>query len=322
MTRVGLVLGAGGVVGQAYHAGVLAVLEHDFGFDARGVDMIVGTSAGSITGTLLRLGVSSGDLAAWTVKAPLSGDDEFHRRMAEMPEPQLAPLRPLDLIRRPMRLPGPHMVRRALTRPWQFRPLTAGLALLAPGKHDIVGQLAALRELEESRWPDRDLWICAVRRRDGRRVVFGRPGSPATSVHLAIAASCAVPGYFAPVRIGERSYVDGGVHSPTNAAILRGQELALVIVISPMSGPPGPSLSLFGASRRHSARLLHREVRALEHAGVAVLVFAPGDAEQKVMGDDMMSRDRLNEVIQQSFLGAGARAASPRARRLLGLAIG
>ena len=105
-TRVGLVLGAGGVVGQAYHAGVLAVLEHDYGFDARDVDMIVGTSAGSITGTLLRLGVSSGDLAAWTVKAPLSGTDEFVRQMAAMPDPVFAPLRPLDLLRRPMRLPA------------------------------------------------------------------------------------------------------------------------------------------------------------------------------------------------------------------------
>ena len=52
MTRVGLVLGGGGVVGQAYHSGVLAVLEHDFGFDARKVEVIVGTSAGSITGTV------------------------------------------------------------------------------------------------------------------------------------------------------------------------------------------------------------------------------------------------------------------------------
>ena len=322
MSRVGLVLGAGGVVGQAYHAGVLAVLEHDFGFDARGVDMIVGTSAGSITGTLLRLGVSSGDLAAWTVKAPLSGTDPFARQMAQLPHPVFAPLRPLDLLRRPMRLPGPHMVRRALTRPWQFRPLTAGLALLAPGKHDIVGQLAALRELEESRWPDRDLWICAVRRRDGRRVVFGRPGSPPAPIHLAMAASCAVPGYFAPVRIGDRSYVDGGIHSPTSAAILRGQDLDLVIVVSPMSGPPGPPLNLLAASRRHSARLLYREVRALERSGVEVLVFTPGEAEQEVMGDDMMSGDRLNEVIQRSFLGAGARAAGPRARRLLRLAAG
>jgi NTE family protein len=322
MTRVGLVLGAGGVVGQAYHSGVLAVLEHDYGFDAREADMIVGTSAGSITGTLLRLGVSSGDLAAWTVKAPLSGEDEVMRQMAELPEPQFAPLRPLDLLRRPMRPPGPHMLRRALSRPWQFRPLAAGLALLAPWEHDVVEKLGALRELEKSSWPERDLWICAVRRSDGRRVVFGRPGSPPAPIHLAMAASCAVPGYFAPVRIGDHTYVDGGAHSPTNAAILRGQDLDVVTVVSPMSGPPGAYLNLLSASRRHSARLLYREVRALERSGVQVLVFAPGDAEQEVMGDDMMSRNRLPEVIQQSFLGAGARAASPRARRLLRLATG
>jgi NTE family protein len=196
------------------------------------------------------------------------------------------------------------------------------MTLLAPGQHDIVAQLAALRELETASWPERDLWICAVRRRDGRRVVFGRPGSPPAPIHLAMAASCAVPGYFAPVRIGDRSYVDGGVHSPTSAAILRGQDLDLVIVIAPMSGPPGPPLNLLAASRRHSARLLQREVRALERSGVEVLVFRPGAAEQEVMGDDMMSRDHLNEVIQRSFLEGGARAAGPRARRLLRLATG
>src|SRR3954468_7330995 len=94
MTRVGLVLGGGGVVGQAYHSGVLAVLQHDFGFDARNADMIVGTSAGSITGTLLRLGVSPEDLAAWTVKAPLSSDDDVLRQMAGTDVPELAPVRP------------------------------------------------------------------------------------------------------------------------------------------------------------------------------------------------------------------------------------
>ena len=224
MTRVGLVLGAGGVVGQAYHAGVLAVLEHDFGFDARGADMIVGTSAGSITGTLLRLGVSA------ERSRRLDGQGSaVRRRTSSAPDgarcrmPELAPLRPLDLLRRPMRLPGPHMVRRALTRPWQFRPLAAA--------HDAARARAARHRRPAGRAARAGaarvagagtLWICAVRRRDGRRVVFGRPGPPPAPIHLAIAASCAVPGYFAPVRIGERSYVDGGVHSPTNAAILRG----------------------------------------------------------------------------------------------------
>lgn len=317
MTRVGLVLGAGGVVGQAYHAGVLAVLEHDLGFDPRRAEVVVGTSAGSITGTLLRLGVSAEDLAAWTVKAPLSGEGEVIRSVAATPVPDLAPFRPLSLLRRPMRPPGRRMIQRALTRPLTFRPLAAGMALLPAGRHDIVGQLAAMRELEREDWPEPGLWICAVRRRDGRRVVFGRPGSRQVPVHLAVAASCAVPGYFAPVEIDGRSYVDGGVHSPTNAAVLRGCGLDLVIVIAPMSGIPGWFPDIYAAARRHSSRILAREIRALERAGIRTVVFTPGAAEQRVMGNDMMSRARLPEIIQESFLGAGRRLGDPAVAELI-----
>jgi NTE family protein len=317
MSRVGLVLGGGGVVGQAYHAGVLAVLEHDHGFDARSADVIVGTSAGSITGTLLRLGVSAEDLAAWTVKAPLSGEGDLLRHIAESDPPELAPFHPLHLLRRPLRLPGRHMVQRALVRPWQFRPLAAGMTLLAPGQHDIVEQLAALREVETPGWPDPALWICAVRRRDGRRVVFGRPGSPPAPIHLAVAASCAVPGYFTPVHIGGHSYIDGGVHSPTNAAILRHSDLDLVVIVSPMSGATGFRPDFHAAARRYSERLLNREVKALHARGIRTVVFAPGAVEQAVMGTDMMSRARLNEVIQQSFIRAGAHAATPAVAELM-----
>jgi NTE family protein len=317
VTRVGLVLGGGGVVGQAYHSAVLAVLQHDLGFDARDSDVIVGTSAGSITGTLLRLGVSPEDLAAWTVKAPLSGDDGVLRRLTDSPPPPLAPFDPLQLLRRPLRLPSPHLVRRAVVRPWRFRPLAAGMTLLAPGRHDIVEQLAALRELEQPDWPEPDLWICAVRRRDGRRVVFGRPGSPPAPVHLAVAASCSVPGYFAPVEIGDRSYIDGGVHSPTNAAILRGAGLDVVVVISPMSGATGWRPDFYAAARRHSTRLLDREVKALQAEGIATVVFAPEAPEQRAMGNDMMSRENLNDVIQESFLAAGAYAAKPEVADLI-----
>jgi NTE family protein len=322
VTRVGLVLGGGGVVGQAYHSGVLAVLQHDFGFDARTADVIVGTSAGSITGTLLRLGVSPEDLAAWTVKAPLSGNDGVLRQMAEATLPELAPFRPWELMRRPLRPPGRHMVQRAVTRPLQFRPMAAGMALLAPGRHDILEQLAALRELERPEWPQPDLWICAVRRRDGRRVVFGRPGAPDAPIHLAIGASCAVPGYFAPVQIGRHSYLDGGVHSPTNAAVLRGQQLDIAIVIAPMSGPAGWRPGVFPSVRRYSERLLRREVRALQAEGIRTVVFTPGPGEQQAMGTDMMSRDGLNAVIQQAFLSAGAYAASSGVAALLRSAAG
>ncbi|SFF86639.1 patatin-like phospholipase family protein [Blastococcus tunisiensis] len=322
MTRVGLVLGAGGVVGQAYHAAVLAVLQHDVGFDARTADVIVGTSAGSITGTLLRFGVSPEDLAAWTVKAPLSGDDGVLRRLAETTPPELDPFRPLSLLRRPLRPPGRHMVARAVTRPLRFRPVAAGMALMAPGRHDILEQLSALREIEGPGWPTPDLWICAVRRRDGRRVVFGRPEAPEAPIHRAVGASCAVPGYFAPVWIGRHSYVDGGAHSPTNAAVLRGQGLDVAVVVAPMSGPAGWHPGVLSSVRRYSDRLLRREVRALEADGVRTVVFAPGPGEQQAMGTDMMSRRRLDEVMQRSFLAAGAHAASPGAAALLREAAG
>ena len=317
MARVGLVLGGGGVVGQAYHAGVLAVLQHDAGWDARTADVVVGTSAGSITGTLLRAGVSPEDLAAWTVRAPLSGDGDVLRTMAATAVPELAPFRPLDVLRRPMRPPGPQLVARALARPWRFRPLAAGMTLLAPGRHDVVAQLGALREVEGPAWPERDLWITAVRRRDGRRVVFGRPGEPRPPVHLAVAASCAVPGYFAPVRVGRHAYVDGGVHSATNAAVLRGTGVDVVVVVAPMSGSPGWRQDFTAAMRRYSQRLLDREVRALRAAGVRTVVFTPGQAEQEVMGADMMSRERVDEVLQQSFLRAGAHAAEPQVAEVL-----
>jgi NTE family protein len=315
MTRVGLVLGAGGVVGQAYHAGVLAALEHDFGWDPRTAEVILGTSAGSITGSLLRRGVPASELAAWTVRAPLTDEGRLLEEMFGTSHPELAPFRPIDMVRRLPSLPHPSMVLNAIRRPHKFRPLTAALALLAPGPFDIVEQLAALGSIDE--WPSEDLWISTVRRTDGKHVVFGREGAPKAPLHLAVSASCAVPGYFAPVRIGRRHYVDGGAHSPTGADLLRDRGLDLVIVVSPMSGPAPLPHDIYGASRWHSARLAAREVKTLRNSGTPVVVFRPGPAEQEAMGNDFMSAARVDHIVQESFLASGAHAAGSPLRELL-----
>jgi NTE family protein len=84
-----------------------------------------------------------------------------------------------------------------------------------------------------------------------------------------------------------------------------------------MSGPAGWLPDVYAASRRHAARLLKHEVRALQRAGTRTVVFAPGVAEQRAMGNDMMSRHDLGGVIQQSFLTAGAYAATPEVAGLL-----
>ena len=315
MTRVGLVLGAGGIVGQAYHAGVLAALEHDYGWDPRTADVIIGTSAGSITGSLLRRGVPASELAAWTVRAPLTDEGRLLEEMFGSKHPELEPFRPIDMIKRRPSLPHPAMVLNAIKQPCQFRPLTAAMALLGPGRFDIVEQLQALGETDE--WPDEDLWINTVRRKDGKHVVFGRGDAPDAPLHLAVAASCAVPGYFAPVRIGKHEYVDGGAHSPTCADLLRDRDLDLVIVVSPMSGPAALPSGIYDASRWHSARLAAREVKTLRSSGTPVVVFRPGEAEQEAMGNDFLSAQRVQHIVQESFLASGAYAASSPLRDLL-----
>lgn len=318
MTRVGLVLGAGGVVGQAYHAGALAALEHDLRWDPRTADVIVGTSAGSITASLLRGGVPASELAAWTVRAPLSPDGRILEQFFGSTSPQFEPFRAHDLLRRTPSLPGRRMVQRAVTRPWAFRPMPAAMSLLGPARLDVRQHLASLDAMTKDQWPSQEMWVCAVRRSDGRRVVFGRAGTPEVPLGLAVAASCAVPGYFAPVAIQRETYVDGGAHSPTNAAALRSKSLDLVIIVSPMSGPSGRlPRDPFSVARWHARRLVRREARALRARGTAVVVFEPGPVEQAILGNDFMSGARVSRIVRASFLAAGAHAATPDVRGVL-----
>src|SRR5439155_15758561 len=55
--KVGLVLGAGGVLGGAWLTGGLAALAEETGWDPASADYIVGTSAGSVMGSLVSAGV-------------------------------------------------------------------------------------------------------------------------------------------------------------------------------------------------------------------------------------------------------------------------
>jgi NTE family protein len=132
MTRIGLVLGAGGVVGQAFHAGVLAALEHDYDWDPRTAEVIVGTSAGALTGALLRSGVPASELAAWTVKSPLAPEGRMLRKIFGTQHPKFEPYRPEQLLLRPP-IPELSALKRAVLHPWQIRPMAAALALIPPG---------------------------------------------------------------------------------------------------------------------------------------------------------------------------------------------
>ena len=71
--RTGLVLGAGGVLGAAWMTGTLACLQDRLPYAAGDVDVIVGTSAGSVLAAALRCHASLDEMMAWQ-REQASGD--------------------------------------------------------------------------------------------------------------------------------------------------------------------------------------------------------------------------------------------------------
>jgi NTE family protein len=313
--RVGLVLGAGGVVGQAYEAGVLLALATDLGWDPRTADVIVGTSAGALTGALLRLGVAAEDLSAWAIDAPLSADARHLHDALDDGRRDLPAFAWSDLLRA-WRPPPPALLARTLRRPWRFRTAVAAMTMMPGGRHDIEERCGPLDDIGEDEWPE-GLWLCAARRDDGGRVVFGRPGSPPARLSQAVAASCGIPGFFRPVRIGDREYVDGGVHSGTNADVLVRADVDLVIAVVPMSLAGGRAWAPDLAMRRAAHRRLERELRPLRARGVTVVRIEPGADVLRAMGLNLMAEDRAARVVQAALFDAGSRIADPVVRERL-----
>jgi NTE family protein len=279
VARIGIVLGAGGVTGDAFHRGVLSALL-DAGWDARTADVVVGTSAGAMVGAHLRRPDSPSP--AREREGSVHGE-----RLGRVPD-----LSTLFALAR---------------RPWRLRAGVLGTALLPTGRHSTEFIAAGVRHYFGAGWADQPLYICTVRRRDGRRVVFGRDGAPPSDLARAVAASCAIPGFFHPVEIGGEHYVDGGVHSPTNADVLRRWDLDVLLVSSPMSVAPRelrPTLDAL--PRLHAHRYLRRETSLYRKRGTTVVTFEPGGELLQVMGINPLHGGRIDEVEEASRERAAA----------------
>jgi NTE family protein len=292
--RIGVVLGAGGVTGDAFHRGVLrAALDH--GYDAAAADVLVGTSAGSyVAASLRRPAARRGTTTRDTVHTVALG-----------------------------RRPAWSALLATARRPWQARAGVVASSLLPTGRRSTDFLVSAARAHHGAQWPDQPLYVCAVRRRDGRRVVFGRPGAPVTDVARAVAASCAIPGYFHPVEIDGEAYVDGGVHSPTNADVLRDERLDVVLVSSPMSVDVRALRATVDlVPRLHAHHYLRREVAMLRRRGTVVATFEPGADLLRVMGVNPMHGARIDEIEAMAHERAATvfRADPDLLRRLRGAA--
>ena len=85
---VGLVFSGGGAAAEAWHAGVVRALQAVTGWDARRADLILGTSAGAITGLCLRAGIPPADLYAHRRGEPVSEEGSSHHRPGDHPLPR------------------------------------------------------------------------------------------------------------------------------------------------------------------------------------------------------------------------------------------
>ena len=312
MARIGLVLGAGGAVGHAFHAGVLAALEQSTAWRPDSADVIVGTSAGSIVAALLRAGCSAADLANASLRRPMSpaGRALFEKigRGAELPFPSVEHA---DVRRGPA---APHL----LLRPWEIRAGTLGAALLPPGRVSAEAVAVGVRNVYGTSWPAKPTWVCAVRLEDGKLVAFGRAGAPPASMADAVAASCAIPAFFTPVVIGGARYVDGGVHSMTNADQVTDLLLDLVLVSCPMASTRAPlTYSMDLPLRAAIRRRLEREEAAVRLSGAELVSFLPTPADRAAMGSNPMDPARAAAVTEQAYESTLTRLRDPGVRERL-----
>jgi NTE family protein len=293
-----LVLGVGGVLGEAWMWGYLGGAHGATGEDFRHAKQLIGTSAGSIVAARLAAG-----------EDPRRGEDRVH----------------WDGEAEPDRRPG--TLRAALERASRislgaFSPLAAPAltaatpggalaraALLArvPSGRIELNELRARVRASDVRFDGR-LRLVAVDRGSGRRVAFGDAGAPDASVADAVAASCAVPGLFAPVTIGDREYVDGGVWSPTNLDLARAGSGDRVLCLVPTAAMgTGPSLALRGLAT--GWRLATSvEAAAARRRGASVEIVAPDTGAASAMGTDLMNPARRARVVAEGFRQGSAQA--------------
>ncbi|WFR73705.1 patatin-like phospholipase family protein [Prescottella defluvii] len=265
-----VVLGAGGLVGTAWTAGLATGLRR-LGIDLAEADQIVGTSAGAIAGAVLATGRDPAALAE--TPRPAATDVQL-----PPPEPRL--------IGRVFAVLGNKEL-----EPDVARQRVGQIALEMSAEHESVHVARMRRLIGSQHWPDTALLVVAVDALSGKREVFDQHGG--VPLADAVVASRAMPGFYPPMTIEGRRFMDGGMHSSTNADLAAGARLLVAV---------HPLAHLFPAE-------LESELRVAQ-PGTSILI-SPDELSIGAFGGDPHSRANWTPAFE-----AGERQARAEADRL------
>jgi len=237
--RIGLALAGGGPLGAIYEIGALCALDETLdGLDFNQLTGYVGVSAGGFIAAGLANGITPRELCA----AFIENDDAYG---GDLFRPSLL-MRPAwgEYLHRLASLPGlaaqaalhyafkRHSLLEALER--LGRALPTGLLSGAAMERQLSRLFAAPGRTNDFRQLARQLVLVATDLDSGEAVPFGQPGLDDVPISLAVQASAALPGLFAPVSVKGRTCVDGALKKTLHATVLLDEGLDLLLCLNPL----------------------------------------------------------------------------------------
>lgn len=288
-----LVLGGGGPVGVAWELGLAAGLLES-GVDLSQAAFVVGTSAGSISGAILKSGEDLDQLVS-TV------GEMFDRSAGTSGVDQL----PTDGLSMVMEMiMGPADDEEVSEEELRARIGQGALEAETITEQQFVNSLGEV--FSERHWPE-GFACTAVDAHTGAFQIWDE--SSDVPLDRAIASSCSVPYIYPPITINGRRYVDGGMRSPLNADLAAGHDAVVVVSCMMMDLPPffdDPRIKRFFDAQR--ASLDH-----LESTSGSVELIAPDEEFLNVSGFGMSLMDfsKVREAAE-----AGIRLGKQEAPRI------